>query len=393
MKKYLKVFLAFLLGTGIGLLLFFVFTIAPIPVSSPLLSSIGIHKPRIVGFLPYFLLFRATSDYNPYINTLTYFGLTIAADGHIQKLATPTQEEPGWHNLQTQKVQEKLINAKNHGVVLSLAVVQQDEATIAAILTEPKTHADNLLQDIIPLMKNYGFTDLNIDIEGFKKVDASTQQQFTTFMQNLKQGLEKQHDTTLTIDIAPIALINSTVINPLQVGQVADYMLVMGYDLHTVLSPNTGPVAPLGGAGIESELDVKKAIHIAIEEIEPQKIILGVPLYGYEWDSLSSTPGAATIPNTGQTASNKRITDTFTTSCTTCITKEDTLAQESIYISQEKQGDRYFHQAFVPDKKFLTRRIDFAKQNHLAGVGLWALGYESSTMLEPLSLYKTFTFQ
>lgn len=71
------------------------------------------------------------------------------------------------------------------------------------------------------------------------------------------------------------------------------------------------------------------------------------------------------------------------------MVKEDNLAKESDYIYQEKVGDDYFHQAFVFDKKALGERITFAKDNYLGGLGLWALGYENNTMLEPLVSYKT----
>jgi spore germination protein YaaH len=243
-------------------------------------------------------------------------------------------------------------------------------------------------------MKKYGFTDLNIDIESFKTPDAKKVQQFTTFVQVIKDGLQRQNLGTVTVDIPPVAFIKTNVINAVEVGKIADYMLVMAYDYHTVLSSNTGSIAPLQSAGKTGEYDVAMAIDIAKKEINPQKIIFGIPLYGYEWDSLSSTPRAATIPDTGQTASNRRIMSVFASSCATCIITEDTLAQEKDFIYQDKKGDPYFHQAFLLDAKALEKRIEFVKQNNLAGVALWALGYEGDKLLKPLSSYKeTFTFQ
>jgi spore germination protein YaaH len=394
MINFLKFFSILILGVAIGFLIFIILPYFPVSANSSVLSTLGIGKPRIVAFLPYFLVSKATNDYNPYITTLTYFGLTIDVDGHIVKLANPQQEDPGWHGLRTHIVQDKLQSAKDNGVELSLSVVQGDEESISELLNNPKQSAENLLSDVIPQMKKYGFTDLNIDIESFDTPDAKKVEQFTTFVRVVKDGLEKQNSGTVTVDIPPIAFIRTNMINPIEVGKIADYMFVMAYDYSSVLSSNTGPIAPLEGAGKISEFDVAMAIDIAKKEIDPQKIILGIPLYGYEWDSLSDVPGAATIPDTGQTASNRRITDTFNSLCDTCIVVEDDVVKEKVFIYQERKDDLYFHQAFLVDADDVKKRIDFVRNNDLGGIGLWALGYEGDKLLKPLSLYKdSFSFK
>lgn len=394
MSAFTKFFFLFFIGLGIGFALFFTIGYLPLSASNPVLSQLGIHKPRIVGFLPYFLLDRATNNYNLEITTLSYFGLTIDTDGHIVMLSSPQQEDPAWHDLRSDALQNKLKNAKNHHIDLSLTVVLEDEDKITQLLSNPQKHAENLLSDIIPQMKKYGFTDLNIDIESFQKADSQKQQAFTTFLQVVKNGVEKEKIGTVTVDIAPIAFIRSFATNPIKIGRIADYVMIMAYDFHSVTSSNTGAIAPLGGGGRETEYDVSQVVAIAKKEIDPKKIILGVPSYGYEWDSLTNSPHAATIPNTGQTASNRRVTSIFTSSCQTCVIEKDTLAAESDFIYQEKKGDSYFHHTFLLNTSDLEDRILFANNQHLAGIGIWALGYEGDTLLQPLALYKTnFTLQ
>lgn len=94
MSAFTKFFFLFFIGLGIGFALFFTIGYLPLSASNPVLSQLGIHKPRIVGFLPYFLLDRATNNYNLEITTLSYFGLTIDTDGHIAMLSSPQQEDP-----------------------------------------------------------------------------------------------------------------------------------------------------------------------------------------------------------------------------------------------------------------------------------------------------------
>ena len=82
-----------------------------------------------------------------------------------------------------------------------------------------------------------------------------------------------------------------------------------------LLSPGT--VAPLSGAGIVSEYDVTSAAEKALLQIPSSKLILGVPLYGYEWQTLSPNPRSADVPNSGVTASNRRAENLIST-CTNC---------------------------------------------------------------------------
>src|ERR1051326_6523828 len=129
-------FFGIFIGIGIGIGIFFLLPFFPINASSPVYTMTGIQKSRIVGFLPYFLLTRANKDYSPYITTLTYFGLTIDTDGSIVKLANPQQENSGWHDLRIPEVQKIFDDAKRNHVDLSLSVVQQDEASISALLSD-----------------------------------------------------------------------------------------------------------------------------------------------------------------------------------------------------------------------------------------------------------------
>lgn len=383
----MKALLSIAFGLLLGCLLYVGFHFLPLPANSPVFSVLGISKPRLVGFLPYWLTARATNNYNPSLTTLTYFGFTIGPDGHVVKLTNPQEEDPGWYDLSTKAVQTKLDDAKSHNLILSLAVISEDEDTISSILKTPKQSASNLLNDILPVMKKYGFSDVNVDIESFTKADNATQSAFTTFVQTVKTGLAGK--ATVTVDIAPIMFVRHDALDPVAIGNIADYVVLMGYDFHTVISSNVGAVAPWNGIGSQTEYDVATALSLATKEIDPKKIILGTPLYGYEWDTLSSNDAAATIPNTGQTASNRRIETTFAQNCPTCISATNSLSQETRYVWQENKTDPYVHQAYVFDEHALAFRVVMTQQNKLAGLAVWALGYEGNSILTPLSVYKS----
>jgi len=73
-----------------------------------------------MGFLPYWLIGKASTNYSEYLDGIYYFGLTIGDNGNIVKLANPQEEEPGWYDLESGKADRYLQSAKNNHQTLSL---------------------------------------------------------------------------------------------------------------------------------------------------------------------------------------------------------------------------------------------------------------------------------
>jgi spore germination protein YaaH len=162
-------------------------------------------------------------------------------------------------------------------------------------------------------------------------------------------------------------------------------MIIMGYDYHFQGSYVTGPVAPLFGAGTVSEYDIQTAVEKALTMMPAEKIILGVPLYGYEWETIGNDPRSPVIPGTGLIASSLRVSQ-LVASCSTCSVKLDPVAEEKYLIYKDTDTGSY-HQIFYPDQEVMKDKIEFVQKYNLGGIALWALGYEDSTILDPLKNY------
>ncbi len=386
MAKYSKLLISLILGILAGIALLFILYLLPLPVNNPLYKTFGIYKPQVVGFLPFWLLERADKNYSPYITTLSYFGLSLDNDGTVVQLENKNEEEPGWHGLRSDNLKNKLQESTKNHLTNSLLVRAMDEATISALISNPKEHAQNLIKDVIPQMKKYHYTDLNLDIEGFKESSPSARENFTQFVREIKKGLDEQNlGTTLTIDISPSALIHPYLIDPLEIGKIVDFVVFMTYDYHNLSSPITGPVSPLGGSGTIREIDVFFSLKQVLTVIPAKKLLLGIPLYGYEWETLTDKPNSPTIPGTGQTASSRRIAKILT-DCKNCQTGIDELGEQP-YIIFPDEKDPTFHQIYFEDQNSLKKKVELAKKYKLAGVALWALGYEDEKLLEPLRGY------
>ncbi len=342
-------------------------------------------KKEVIGFLPYWLSDKADKDYSPYITTLAYFSLTLDTDGTILKLNNPQEEEPGWNALTSGKMDSFFVAARKNNLSLSLVVFMADNDAINVLLSDPISHAKNLITSVSPIMDKYDFSDLNLDIESTTDASDAARLAFTRFAKELKKGLEKRKNTTLTVDITGDTLIKKKLIIPQDMADIADRIVIMGYDYHYSNSFVTGPVAPLGSADTILEYDVQTAVKKALTFTPPEKIILGVPLYGYQWETINNNPHTAVIPRSGIVASNRRVEELLA-SCATCSAQMETDTKEPYLIYKDPQTGTYY-QYFYPDKNALSAKVAFATKYNLGGIALWALGYEGNTILEPLKNY------
>lgn len=383
-RKISLLFLFFAAGiiTGVGVL--WSLGSLPLPFNHPALEAFGVRKPEIVGFLPYWLLAQAQTDYSQYITTLTYFGLAINSDGHIRTLDNPQEEEPGWTTLRTDKYTPFITAAKQHNLKQSLLVISGDDSTISELINDPVTSATNLVTDVAPIMKDKGFTDLNLDIESFLTASESARTNFTMFVSTVKQLVDKEQLGTVTLDLIPISLVKNDLYDARAIGTIVDKVVLMTYDYHYLGGLTSGAIAPVGGAGSTVEYDVETAVKEALKVIPKEKLLLGIPLYGYEWETISDATESATIPGGASTASTRRIADILA-GCATCSAVVDSVSREPYLIYPE---NNYFNQIYYENEASMKEKIALAQKYRLAGVALWALGYEDGTILRPLSSYK-----
>jgi len=339
----------------------------------------------VIGFLPYWLLSKADKKYADYINTVAYFALTINSDGSIQKFTSPQESEPGYYALQSGKANTYLNDAARNDMKLSLVVFAGTEEHIGQLVSKPIIHAKKLVKEVSPIMKKHGFTDLNIDVESVQEASPSARNNFTRFVREVKKGMQNAGNT-VSLDASPTVFIKPYLVDPIAIGEIVDYFIIMGYDFHFAGSYVTGPVAPLAGAGTISEFDIETSVSLGKQIIPRNKLILALPLYGYEWETIDTFNRAAVMPGSGIAASNRRVEELLN-SCESCTVKRENEAQEP-YVVYPDEETGTFHQIFYPDKLSMQSKVQFIEKNGLGGIALWALGYEGNDILEPLRGYR-----
>jgi len=375
-----------IIGLIIGAIGGYVWWYAPFSSSLPRAIIRTQASSHVIGFLPYWLIDTAQDDYSPYITTLTYFGLTLGPDGSVLTNTSPQEREPGWYALSSGKANPYLRSSRKNGIKLSLLVFMADEDDVGELVSNPLRHAQNMMSDIAPIMKKHGFSDLNLDIESVTEASSEARLNFTRFVEEVHAQVRKRKLGTITIDVAPDALVRTRLIDIDAIVDSVDYVVLMGYDYHYMGSAVTGPVAPLEGAGTVSEYDTATAVNLLRVSVPNTKIILGIPLYGYEWETLRGNPRAAVLPGSGVTASTRRIEELIS-SCKNCTQGREKEADEA-YVIYRNEETQVYHQFFYPDQQSMRSKIDYVNKERLGGIALWALGYESSDLLEPLKSYR-----
>ena len=131
-------------------------------------------------------------------------------------------------------------------------------------------------------MQREDYAGIDIDYEDLQASDRTA---FTTFITQLAGALHvagKMLSVDLFAKSSDRGYDQRNLAQDYQaIGRVADQVRLMGYDYHWA-SSGPGPVAPISW--------IRAVLSYAKTQIPAGKIILGVPLYGYDWSGGHGTP-------------------------------------------------------------------------------------------------------
>jgi len=327
----------------------------------------------VYGFLPYWNLSDVAIQ--PELTHLGYFALDIAANGSIRTTDPGGTAEPGYHRLGNETW---FYVFADHNGPTELVFTQFDNDTIARFVTNQAAH-DRFISELDDLLLAYPINGVNIDIEYSGQVTEPLRAGLVTFMETLHTHLHETYQDTITvsIDVYAGAGSNRTIWDIENLEPHTDYFIVMAYDFHRRQSVVAGPVAPLFGGKEYWDSDISAHFQGFLEHVPSQKLILGVPFYGYEWQTTSRDSQAHTFPNTGSTATFERVNEVLAQKDTLKVQEHWNEAALSPYLSYEEDGEIFV--IYYENSRSLSYKLDFVNQLDLAGIAIWALGYEGQS--------------
>lgn len=370
------------LGLGISLL-FSIWYFQETPIISPLSSLttfnfinqiISSNDKIVYGFIPYWNL--AEAKLQPELTHLAYFGLTIGADGSI----ITRQDgglEPGYKNFQSDQFLELSQQMNNQNKNVEIVLSQFESDTIVSLLTSEKS-IQNLLASLDSILLAYPINGINLDIEYAGQITDSLRSKMVDLIAAIDQHLEQKYEhVQFSVDMYASAASKRQIWDVAKIEPYVDYIVVMAYDFHQRSSSQAGPVAPLFGGKQYWDSDINQHLANFVKFVPKEKLLLGVPFYGYEWQTTSREPQAHTFPKTGSTASFKRVKKIMADSETLQVEEGWNEQALSPYLSYMEDDEIFV--VYYENSRSLSYKLDYVNQLNLGGISIWALGYEDSS--------------
>lgn len=257
-------------------------------------------------------------------------------------------------------------DALSNGVRVNLCVTLfSNHATFLGNTTARQT----LITNLINLIQNRGAHGVNID---FESMSSSVSADYTSFMIDLCNQMHAAIPNS-QVSIALHAVDWSGFYDIAALEPYVDLFCVMGYDYYWTGSSNAGPNDPLYHFQNTYNYTLSKSTTYYLDQGVPKnKLILGLPYYGREWQVASHSLPATTVANGAATFYNT--VKTNASGDYDLANRNYEPESRSVYYNFYSGGNPY--QCFISEEDELGERMDFINKRGLAGMGIWALGYD-----------------
>lgn len=244
----------------------------------------------------------------------------------------------------------ELAHSKN---VLVIPTIHNVLATdpVPALLRNPERRAQHI-RNIVDEVLDNNYDGIDIDYE---MLSSSLRDDYTAFMVDLSEALH-QHGKLLTVavhaktsDYGGLGGFQDWKV----LGQVVDRLRIMTYDFHW-RGGGPGPVAPIYW--------VQQVAEYAKTVVDPAKVVIGVPFYGYNWP-----PGGTAVAQTWDAIDELIRTRRLTVN----LAERD--ANGPIQENWITYNGRI---AWFATSRSLDAKLALVQEMDLAGIAIWRLGGE-----------------
>lgn len=217
----------------------------------------------------------------------------------------------------------------------------------------------SIVDQMISLAQENDLDGINIDFENVHTKDGPN---VTQFLRELKP-MAREHDLILSIDVTPKSQSEmwSVFLDRKALGAITDYLMVMAYDEHWAASPKAGSVASLPW----TEASIQRIIQE--DEVPPQKVVLGIPLYTRVW---SETPKEGKIKVTSKSIGMESAADIVTQFK---LKPKFRASEGQNYVEYTEDG--VVKKIWLEDQISLKARVELAKSLNLGGIGVWSRSF------------------
>ena len=317
----------------------------------------------ILGFAPYWNMKKLSAESLDTITHFAYFALHLRGTGELYTKVNSREEDPGYTNY------KRLLSAPPYKNLI-LTFMQEDEDALVNMLASPTTR-NTAIQNIVSTVKEANAVGVNIDLEPVGTTTATIRDNFTLFIKELHSQLD-QMDKLLSVSIYASAAARPRLWDLPKLESYVDYFVVMTYDYTMPKSERAGPNSPLRDFSGEFEHSIIKNLGELTSSVPSSKLLLGIPLYGYEWDTVDGSKYAPT-ESRGVTASLERIESMLQDRTLELIWDRNSLTPYGVSTESGSPTQIYFE-----NETSIRLKLELVKSSGLGGIALWALGYDNN---------------
>ncbi|MEN3046796.1 MAG: glycosyl hydrolase family 18 protein [Candidatus Hydrothermales bacterium] len=309
------------------------------------------------GYLPY------------WVDTLLYQYFQMELITHISYFATSIDPATGdLGSVPNLSRFSKIINyAHSRGVRVHMTFVIFGSSNVSQFLNN-KNARNNAINKIRDFVTNYSIDGVNID---FEFVTSSVRDSFSKFIRSLYYTLVNHPQGRKELFIATPAVPEWYPGYDLSyLSNYSDGLFVMAYDFHYSGSNVAGPVSPLVPSQQWGPYCVSKSIKSYKQYgANPDKIILGMPYYGYRWPTQSGEIGSPTRGN------GDAIIFYYAKQNASTYGRLWDINSLTPWYKYYLSGDGWY-QTWYDDSVSIDLKIKTAIDSGISGLGCWALGYD-----------------
>ena len=302
--------------------------------------------------------------YHPYWNGTAWESYVYDILSHVAWFGLEMNNIGGITNAHGWPVNGLVDLAHSRGVKVIVTVTNFDNAGIGTLLGNPvyrQTAIDNLISRVIQ-----GNADgVNID---FEFVPASATENFNTFIHDLTQAFHDQiPGSEVSIAMPSVDWSNAYDYNYL--SDNCDGLMIMAYGYYWSGSTRAGPNSPLN-AGFSSWY-ISRTIQDYLTKTgdDGSQLILGLPWYGRDWQVTSTVINAPVVDNT----SGASILYPSAESNAQTYGKQ---YHSGVAAAWYNYNNGQQHQVWFDDSLSLATKYQYAVDQEIKGIGIWALGYD-----------------
>ncbi len=287
-----------------------------------------------------------------------------------------THLSPTWYELSTaagairSSVDETYIQEmRRRGKKLWPLVNNQFDLDLTSAFLADRGAQIRFIETLIDEAEDYGFEGINLDFENIYLADRDA---YSAFVADMARRFGEA-DLILSVDVTVAGGSEtwSLSYDRSALGRAVDYVCLMTYDEHWAASPVSGSVSSYNW--------VERGVQGLLEEVAPDKLVLGIPLYTRVWTEVPSTTVAEKMDVRSDVLTMRYATGYIENRQLPLIWHPEKRQYVATWIEENS-----LKKLWLEDETSIREKLTLVEAYDLGGVAFWRRGFEAEDLWDNL---------